>query len=83
MYAINLSDWQEQGSVILLWMIADVVQGRKTVDCEPGRVDGKAVQLECGEERGGAIVEIARRRWGRNQLRFYRKTEEAATWRRV
>jgi hypothetical protein len=38
---------------------------------EKGRIDGTAVLLDCPEERALAIIEIIRKKYGKNEFRCY------------
>lgn len=80
-YAVNLADLSEAGFIVTM-MIAPHIQGRQTVEAEPGRVDGSAVVLDCPAEQAAAIVEIIRRRIHRNRLRLY-KSNGGERWNRV
>lgn len=53
MIAINLADIVT-ADPITSYLVAPVIQGRKTVEVQPGRVDGVAVVLECEDERARA-----------------------------
>lgn len=86
-YAINVADLTTVEGP-LLWLLQNVIPGGheqhklRVVEAEKGRVDGLAAILECGPERAEAIVQIARKQYGKNALRFYR-SEGGTTWKRV
>lgn len=84
MYAVNMLDWlsfkDDIGISILLHPVTDA---RETVECEKGRTDGTGICLECDDERAAAIVEIARKKYKRHELRFYRSKTGKGGWKRV
>jgi len=83
-YALNVAD------------MADVVQGRfgmafqilfggkvsdRTVEVEPGKIDGMGVTLKVPDEQAAATIEVMRARIPRHVLRAYRRTGN--TWTQI
>ena len=69
-YSINVFDLTKD-DILSTFMIAPVVQSKILIDVEKGRIDGKAVLLECPDERALAIIEIIRKKYGKNEFRCY------------
>jgi len=73
-YSVNVMDLTKD-DVLSTFMIAPVIQSRIIVDVEKGRIDGKAVVLDCPEERALAIIEIIHQKYGKNEFRCYKGTK--------
>lgn len=58
--AVNVADITRYPSFIAGVMLNPVTPNRETVDCEPGRVDGNALVLECDDKRALSIVDVFR-----------------------
>lgn len=69
-YSINVMDLTKD-DILSTYMIAPVIQSRQLVNVEPSRVDGHAVVLDCPEERALAIIEVIRKKYGKNKFRCY------------
>lgn len=83
-YAVNMMDWlAKQDDVGLKIILLPVTRQHRIVDVEPGRVDGMGILLECDDERADAIGQIVRRQYERHQLRIYRSSTGAGSWKRV
>lgn len=84
-YAINLCDWvgkkDDIGLQILFVPVVDPESQRVVIDKK--RIDEIGMRLTCDDERAGAIVEIARKRYERHQLRLYFSKTGKDGWRRV
>ena len=61
MLAVNIADLTRYDEIPRQCLIAPVVSsGAAIIDGEPGRIDGKAVVLECDETRARSIISIMR-----------------------
>jgi len=80
-YAVNIADLTKE-RFLAQWLIGPLCPNRIVVDCEPGRIDGGAVLLECDSDRAAAVVELIRKKWPPHQLRCYLK-DRGGPWRRV
>lgn len=69
-YSINVTDMSKD-DILSQFMIAPVIKSRTLYNAEPKRVDGIAVVLECPEERAKAIIEVIRKKYGKNEFRCY------------
>jgi hypothetical protein len=74
MIAVNLSDLIKD-EIFALMMIEPITKNRKIIDIEKGRIDGKALILECSNERALAIRDIARNKYTKSEMRFYKGKE--------
>lgn len=81
MIAVNIGDLAED-KILAQFLVAPVVPSQTIVNCEPGRLDGGAVLLECEEERGEAIVWVIRKKHHKNKLRCYQKGK-GKSWHRI
>lgn len=81
-YALNICD-ATKDKILIQFLIAPVVPNRIVVDCEPGRVDGAAVLLECPGGKARAIVHVIRVKHQRNLLRAYKRKVDTKTWKRL
>ena len=66
-YSVNVFDLTKD-DILSTFMIAPVIKSKIIVDVEKGRIDGKAVVLDCPEERATAIIEIIRKKYGKNGM---------------
>lgn len=73
-YSVNVTDMSKD-NILSTFMIAPVTQSKILVTVEKGRVDGTAVVLDCPEERAKAIIEIIRKKYGKNEFRCYAGTK--------
>ena len=69
-YSVNVFDLTKD-DILSTFMIAPVIQSKIIIDVEKGRIDGKAVVLDCPAERATAIIEIIRKKYGKNEFRCY------------
>lgn len=82
-YAVNVADFFAQDDQFhAKFLIAAVIPNQLQVDCEPGRMDGIGVLLECDEKRAAAITEVVRQRYSKNECRIY-TSKTGKSWKRV
>ena len=75
LYAINIADWSTHKSDLgLKILLQPVVDQDRQVIAEPGRIDGIALQLNCDDKRGAAIIAMIRKKYPRNSIRCYHRT---------
>ena len=79
-YAVNTGDLMLMPSIVAELLIAPV-RG-KTININKSRFDEMAVELECDEERAEAIVAVIRVRFGRNNLRCYKRGDRGE-WKQI
>ena len=76
MYAMNIADLTRYNEIVRLCLVAPVIQSRRMVEAEKGRMDGSAVVAECDDTRALAIIAILRaddKKSGRYPLRAYKQ----------
>ena len=85
MFALNLADLSkytaDPGLKILLNGVASA--SSETIEAEPGRIDGRAVLLNCDDERGQAIISTIRKKYKRHELRCYSSKTGRGGWQRL
>ena len=69
-YSVNVMDMTKD-DILSTFMIAPVIRSKQIIETEKGRIDGMAVILDCPEERARAIIEVIRRKYGKNEFRCY------------
>jgi len=72
MISVNVADLAKD-EIVARYLIGPHVQSRQLVNCEPDRVDGMAVVLECPEEQALSIVDLVRLHYPKNAFRFYKE----------
>ena len=78
-HAVNIADLTKD-SVMAHLVVKPVCPNRVIVNCEPGRFDGAAVVLECGDEQARRTVAVIRLNWQTNLFRCY--CGSGKTWKR-
>ena len=76
MIALSLADIGTADPVAYM-LVEPVIRGRKTVEVQPGRVDGVAVVLECDDERARAIVDVLRMKYPKWRMRAWERVDGA------
>lgn len=69
--SVNLCDLMRD-HLFSCMMIDPVTPGKRLVWIDDDRPDTQAIVMECDEERALAILDVARLRHARSQIRFYR-----------
>jgi len=86
-YAISVCDLLElsRPDTILHAILAQHVERDRIVDAEPGKAVGigDAVVLSCPEEQTLALVKVARKKYRKHRLRFYRSKTGKGGWKRI
>lgn len=83
MYAVNIADWHayENEAMLNALLLRVISMESRIARCEP-EIDGDGIVLDCDEERGEAILHVIRKRFKRNQLRFYH-SETGKGWEKL
>jgi hypothetical protein len=86
-YAVSICDLltMSKHDKVLHMVVAPLVDRGRVVEAERSKVAGigHAVMLACPEEQAAAIVQVVRRKYGKNQCRFYASVTGNGGWKRV
>lgn len=86
-YAVNIADLLElsRRDPILTMTIAPHVAYTDIVEAEHGKAVGigHAALMNCPEEQAAAIVQVARKKYRKYELRFYTSITGQGSWKRL
>lgn len=82
-YAANVADLVKYANHAVLKMTFFPQLTRTTVDCEPGRFDGKGVLFSTSDEQASAMIQVIRVKIKKHELRCYYSKTGKGGWARV